>query len=247
MIESPTLSFLPGIAEKLGYYVYALRDPKTKRIFYVGKGKGNRVYQHAARARRVNGETADELKLETIRKIHDRGEDVLVEIIRHGLTDKEAYEAEAAVIDTLRRLLGYELANQVLGKWARSHGWEPLDELRASYGAPPVVIDGHRVVLIRINKEFRAGMSDAKLYKATRQWWVMSPRRAPEWAFAVYNGIVRAVYRIDPKGWERSPDGRPRWRFAGTRDPELEVVYAWKDVSAYLPAGAQNPIRYVNC
>jgi len=57
------LSFLPGVAEKLGWYVYALRDPRTRKIFYVGKGSSERVYAHARYARKVAGETASELNL----------------------------------------------------------------------------------------------------------------------------------------------------------------------------------------
>ncbi len=33
------------------YYVYVLRDPSNQEIFYVGKGKGNRLCQHFAHAR----------------------------------------------------------------------------------------------------------------------------------------------------------------------------------------------------
>ena len=32
--------------EKLNYYVYALIDPRTNKVFYIGKGKGNRIYAH---------------------------------------------------------------------------------------------------------------------------------------------------------------------------------------------------------
>jgi hypothetical protein len=32
--------------EFLKYYVYIYMDPDTKEIFYVGKGKGNRVFSH---------------------------------------------------------------------------------------------------------------------------------------------------------------------------------------------------------
>jgi hypothetical protein len=94
-------------------------------------------------------------------------------------------------------------------------------------------------------------MSDDELYEATRQWWRVSPRKAPDHVFAVYNGIVRAVYAVDRtvgrNGWDAASDGSGRWRFTGTRAPLLEEKYVWRDVRAYLPNGAQNPIRYVGC
>ena len=40
-------SFPNEIHEALGYYVYRLIDPRNGQTFYVGKGKGNRVFSHA--------------------------------------------------------------------------------------------------------------------------------------------------------------------------------------------------------
>jgi hypothetical protein len=63
------LRFAPGVVEGLSYYVYALSDPLgAGRVFYVRKGKGNRVYQHAIRAKRVDGESPDRLNLDRIRR-----------------------------------------------------------------------------------------------------------------------------------------------------------------------------------
>jgi hypothetical protein len=242
-MSAPDLRFLAGMGEKLGYYVYALKDP-AGGIFYVGKGKGNRVYQHAVQALAVGGEKPDQLKLNTIKRIHRRGQAVGIEIVRHGLTDKEAFEVEAGLMDALR-LTGHHLTNTAGGKRSRSQGHAPLEELRARYAAPPVTIK-HRVMLVRINRAYRVGISTEELYTATREWWRLSPRHNPDYAFSVYRGIVRAVYAIDPNGWEQQAPGG-RWRFSGKQDLEMEKSYGWRDVSAYLPDGAQNPIRYVNC
>lgn len=238
------LGFLAGIGEKLRYYVYALVDPRDGTIFYVGKGKGDRVFQHAAAARAVDGEKPGELKLNRIREIHQGGDAVVVEIIRHGLDEDEAFEVEAAVIDVLR-LTGHELTNKARGMFSRAQGHVALEEIRARYAAPPIEITDP-VILIRVNKLYRIGMSEDDLYTATREWWKLALWRRPQYAFAVFRGIVRAVYAIDPDGWVRDPESG-RWQFSGTRDDAMEARYAWHDVSAYLPDGARYPIRYVNC
>lgn len=242
-VERDSLAFLPGVAEQLGYYVYALFDPRDDVLFYVGKGVGGRVFQHAREARTVDGESSAGLKLDLIRAIQRDGLEVRVELVRHLLSEPEAFEVEAAVIDALS-LLGMTLTNKVKGQHTE-RGWRPLDEIMSGYAAEPVEIASeHRVVLIRVNKIFRHGMSPDELYETTRKWWRASPeRRKPEWAFSVYNGIVRAIYHIDE--WERREDGR--WAFRGSLDEAMETVYFWKDVSAYLPRGAQNPLAYRNC
>jgi hypothetical protein len=101
-------------------------------------------------------------------------------------------------------------------------------------------------MLVRVRRKYYPGISPDELYMATRQWWKISPRRRPDYAFSVYDGVVRAVYAIDRDSWEQDPETR-RWRFSGVPDPTLMEEYCWRDVSSYLPAGAQNPIRYVNC
>ena len=39
--------FSQEVSDKLKYYVYRLIDPRNGDTFYVGKGKGNRVFAHA--------------------------------------------------------------------------------------------------------------------------------------------------------------------------------------------------------
>jgi uncharacterized protein len=244
--QTDQLSFQPGVAERLGVYVYLLVDPRDGKVFYVGKGRGDRVYQHANAS--LTSPAPDDLlglKLRRIGEIHKAGKDVHVDIIRHGMTDEQAYDVEAAVIDALK-LAGADLTNAVAGLHSE-FGWRPIEQLIARYAAHPVTIpDTEPVLLIRPNSLWRAASTESQRYEAIRGDWAVDIRRCRKarWAFAVIDGVVRGVFRIDD--WTRLPGGR-RCRFAGEHDDQMEQRYLWADVSAYLPPGAQNPVRYVNC
>ena len=77
--------FKQSVKEALNFYVYALVDPRDKKIFYVGKGSGDRVFQHAEDSLNDNDES---LKLSTIRDIHSANLEVEYYIIRHNLSEQ---------------------------------------------------------------------------------------------------------------------------------------------------------------
>lgn len=43
---SKSKEFSQNTIKNLGYYVYIYSDPDTKQPFYIGKGKGNRCFNH---------------------------------------------------------------------------------------------------------------------------------------------------------------------------------------------------------
>jgi len=88
--------FSAAVIEKLEYYVYLLIDPETDNVFYVGKGIGNRIFAHLNHAL-TSPQESD--KLDKIRSIQSKGLQVKHVIHRHGLTEKEAFEVEASLID----------------------------------------------------------------------------------------------------------------------------------------------------
>ena len=231
-------TFSPAVCEKIGYYVYILRDPRDKQIFYVGKGANNRVFAHVQDAHDTIIENA---KLDRIRAIHAQGQRVDIIIHRHGLTEKEAFEVESALID----LLGLpNLSNLVAGHYAHEHGKMTIDEIIAQYDAPTIPII-EPVILIIINRAYRRGMSQTELYEATRKHWKIGKRREnAQYAFSVSNGLVRQVYKIET--WYPSQQSLGRWIFDGHVATDL-VHYVGCDIRQYLTRGAQNPIVYINC
>jgi hypothetical protein len=128
--------------------------------------------------------------------------------------------------------------------------------MRADF-TPGKIDPTHRVMLIRINRKYRPGISGASLYEATRKFWRVAAKRrelgslrAPDWAMAVYKGAVLGVFRIE--GWEPASASdiaeratrEGRWAFHGHQDPEMEKRYVECDVSDYL--SGRNPVQYVN-
>lgn len=57
------------ITEALGYYVYALVNPITDQIFYIGKGKGDRVFAHAKGVKSLQNDKEDSEKIALIKDI----------------------------------------------------------------------------------------------------------------------------------------------------------------------------------
>ena len=108
-MTSMVSEFPKSVIERMGYYVYMLKNPLTNTIFYVGKGTGNRIFAHANAALE---QSLNSDKLTIIRDIHAHHHQVIYEILRHGLTEKEALEVESALIDFIGL---HELANKVTG------------------------------------------------------------------------------------------------------------------------------------
>lgn len=235
----------PGISEELGYYVYLYLDPETDKPFYVGKGKGNRVYAHLY-------DDSDSEKARTIHRLYEKGLEPIIEILIHGLEDEEtAYRVEMAAID----LIGIEnLTNSVRGLESGVYGRMALDELIAQIAQPQVEITDP-VLLIRINQLFHYGMSAEALYEATRGVWKISERRnGARFAMAVYDGLVREIYDIEQ--WhsggttpyttrsKEEVNWPERWEFTGkVAGNEVRNRYYMKSVREHFPANMQNPVR----
>lgn len=267
--------FSPSTIEKIGSYVYMLFDPNYRSVpFYIGKGKGNRVFSHAAGdekameedAVRVTADTEDsesadavaiDPKLEEILKIRARGDQVLCTIVDYGLDDIGALKLESALIELVGRMLPCALTNKV-----RGHGSAQMmvdaEDLDRQFSVENLETD-ERVLVIKIEhlwrqliEEFKnpARVPNYRIYEAVRASWVVSAKRAEsaKYVLAVAGGIVRGVYLSE--NWRRESEGSSRRLFDTDPDGvEKEILESFlnKSVAHLSKRGQANPVFYMNC
>ncbi len=243
-------SFPQKVREQLKHYVYLYTDPRTDRPFYIGQGRGNRIFSHL----KDNRETDKTKVLNELRRL---GISPKLEVLKYGLTKKEALLVESAAINLLKLT---NLTNIVHGHEAHFNGRTTVGDLIHILSSEKAKIK-EPVILITINKAYRFGMSPQELYDATRSAWIVNPERNPMYAMAVFHGIIREVYMIS--GWvpggstmrfsdkNGSHEDIPnRWEFVGkVAEPSVCKRYVGKSVNHYpiFRKGAQNPIKYLNC
>lgn len=226
--------------EKLGSYVYLLIDPRNNKIFYVGKGKGNRINQHLLGA--LHNNTKETEKIKRIREIKNAKLEVKHTVLRHELTDKEALEVESAVIDVLGK---DNLTNIVKGHNSEDKGIMTLEDIKIKYEAEEANIE-EPAILININNLYQRDMSEKEIYDATRKSWKVSISHVSDIKIAcsVYRGIIREVFTINR--WLPSPEVKGRYVFEGKVAPKnVREKYINKSISKYWKKGSRNPIKYV--
>lgn len=250
------MKFPSEVINEIGYYVYLYIDPRDESIFYVGKGKGNRVFSHLR-------DKSESDKIKRITEIKAQRLEPRIEILVHGIeNERTALRIESSIID----LIGIKnLSNKQYGYKSRTFGRMDVHQIVATYINEEVHVT-EPSILIRINQAFRYTMTPAELYDYTRGQWKLDPNgRASRatYAFAVYQGIVQEVYIIHNwynagttfsirKGNENIHRGaeervKGRYEFIGDIAPaSVRSKYLNKYVGHYFNRGNSNPIFFVN-
>ncbi|MES2827843.1 MAG: hypothetical protein V4687_06805 [Bacteroidota bacterium] len=228
-------AFSNAVCEKIGYYVYILKNPISQSIFYVGKGKGNRLFEHLNCALE---DFSDSIKYNIIREIITNGFQVEHYILRHGLTEEMALEIESACIDLLG--LG-NLTNKVVGHNTWERGMKNIDEIIQFYDSRQIIIE-EPAIIININRQYKRHMSAEELYNATKHRWKVGVKRNDaKYAIASFNGLVREIYKIE--SWNKWEDGRYEF-FGKIADDDIRDKYINQSLELYIKKGSQNPIKY---
>jgi len=95
-----------SLESKKEYYVYGLIDPIDNELFYVGKGIGNRVYDHLTEVYLEGRGNKD--KIERIENIVNMGLDVNIKYFAKNLSERDALILEEIIVFRIgRKWLGF--------------------------------------------------------------------------------------------------------------------------------------------
>lgn len=239
------MEFSAEVSKKLRYYVYRLIDPRNGETFYVGKGKGNRVFSHAKGTLDASEEDISE-KLKRVRDIISSGFEVSHIIHRHDLDEKTAFEVEGALIDAFPNTTNISNGHLNSEKGAM-HAKQVIEKFSAR-----TAVFKHKGIAITINRS----VTQQSIYNAVRYAWKLSKQNAEkqQYVFAIQNGLIIEVF--EPNKWmEATTENFPGTEFPREGRIGFEGTLATQEIRDFyirckLPEnlrkkGAANPVRYV--
>ncbi len=242
--------FSSEVIKQLQYYVYRLIDPRNGQTFYVGKGKGNRVFAHVNDAlKKSSGESYEDpeeddvsSKIQQIRDIRSAGLEVIHVIQRYGLTENEAFEVEAALIDAYGELTNIQRGH------ASERGVNNAEVLQRELSYEEYEEPEFKYIIIKINERVLQER-DNDIYETVRSAWKVNLKKVKDYkyCFAVLNGVVRNVYTIEE--WNPDHRGRDgRYEFIGKEaSDEIRKQFVNKRLPEnYRKKGMASPVLYHN-
>ena len=239
--------------QELEFYVYMLIDPKNNEPFYVGKGNSDRVFNHLNCA--LTDTDISNAKYDRIREIIQSGQTVKHIIVRHGLSEIEAFHIEASIIDTLI-YCGILLSNKVGGHNSIEKGLMTSEEIKRLYNAQPLNSIGKDCILININRKYERGKGRQSIYQATKETWTIRKSKLNELKYVLseYRGLIVEVFEVGEwyekeRGYlptsKKYGETKIGFGFNGKVAPdEIRNQYINKSIAHTKKRGAASAIRY---
>ena len=208
------------------FYVYCLTDLKKDKILYIGKGCGNRIFEHEQAARSQDGDI-DVPARKAIAKCKKLGR----HIISYHLTEAEAQAAETALIHFVKSVVGKKFKNKSAGCGASGISAEALDDRFKFTPCPLDDLNPDGLVLaVKIQDaldldtdeetDYRFdNQDDANLKSRTLGNWVIGKDAASKvkYIIGIHTGLQNAVvsaYEVDGfETLEETKNGRKQTRY----------------------------------
>ena len=221
------------------FYVYCLTDLKKDKILYIGKGSGNRIFEHEQAARSQDGDI-DVPARKAIAKCKKLGR----YIISYHLTEAEAQTAETTLIHFVKSVLGKKLKNKSAGCGAGGIRAEALDDRFKFTPCPLDNLNPDGLVLaVKIHDAFDLdtdeeldyrfdNQDDANLKSRTLGNWVIGKDAASKvkYIIGIHTGLQNAVvsaYEVDGfETLEETKNGKKQTRYRFRTTSRSEEVLA---------------------
>ena len=224
------------------FYVYCLTDLKKDKILYIGKGCGNRIFEHEQAARSQDGDLGDidVPERKTIAKCKKLGR----HIISYHLTEAEAQAAETTLIHFVKSVVGKKFKNQSAGCGAGGISAEALDDRFKFTPCPLDDLNPDGLVLaVKIQDaldldtdeetDYRFdNQDDANLKSRTLGNWVIGKDAASKvkYIIGIHTGLQNAVVSAYEVGGfetlEETKNGRKQTRYRFHTTSRSEEVLA---------------------
>lgn len=254
------------------YYVYCLIDPRDDCPFYIGKGKGNRVFSHKQVAKALlknmgEGEFISNLKLNHINEIIHSGQDVKAYIVSYGLTENEAFSCENTLINYAKLIQKLPLTNLVNGHGNRGM---LVEDSENQFGYESISIDeiktNELILAVKIRDAFNLNQDetlnytfdnrqDDNLKSRTLGNWVIGKSKVQQikYIIGVNTGADNAVvsaYEISTEYSEKriQKNGRKRYSFVALSNSieTMKKLGVYKKSLPELKFGHGSAIAYIN-
>jgi hypothetical protein len=205
--------------EKLGKYVYALRDPRDRKIFYVGQGENDRLFEHFNIADNCLNSAMPfnqmSSKIIRILDIWNNNEDVEWIILAHNIPTKNiANLIESSIFDGLSESQNGETLNEVSPPNSSRLLPDDLEAMAAEFVNPSTPYDN--VFIFPIQNALTKGITP---YNATRTTWAVSNYNQtlkPSYAVGLKNSISKGSFEI--LSWNGVP-GTSKQEFSSLGHP----------------------------
>lgn len=224
-----------------GYYVYALIDPRNNEIFYVGKGQGLRATQHEEEVRRILNTTDDNSEINTLKQkritdIQNAGKNVIIYLLRHGISaeifpnvnEKVALELESIMIDFIHHVQNEDvsiskeqLTNIQNGYRTTERGFISFEEFRENRTAQFFKDDG-LIFLPPIDNYIEGKDNVFKRAKGTWKIQDDDKRNSIQYILPVDITKHKIIGVFIPNKWSQGKDGR--WSFTKKDVCSLDII-----------------------
>lgn len=212
---SKITEFPSNIIQELGYYVYIYSDPDTLKPFYIGKGKGNRCFNHLF-------QEGDAEKIKKIQELKEQGKMPIIEILIFGVDElyNRFNRDELSREDITENVMFIKVNRYYYGMT----DFQLYDQTRRSWK-----VNEGRVKQVEYAFAIYEGLV-LEVYKIAG-WFP---------AHTTYNSIPVSedIIMHDVEGKRLEFVGQ-------VADDSIRKKYVGKSVTSFYKKGEQNPIKYI--